>query len=101
MECEVFLPPGILHPHRDRDTRRFPRARPQDREFLQHDFQIRIVFDQGHHVGQRAFAEAAAIVEELDQRDIAVRIAQRNLMGRGEEGRRVAGDGGAAVSDGF
>lgn len=46
MEGKIFLPPGILHPHRDRDARRFPRARPQDWKFLQHDFQIRIVFHQ-------------------------------------------------------
>jgi hypothetical protein len=95
------LPLGILHADCDRDACRFRRAGPQDRKLLEHDLQIRIVLDQRQHVGQGPFAEAAAIVEELNEGDIAVRIAERDLMRRGEQRCRIVGDSLAVSSGGF
>ena len=69
-----------MHADRDCDGRRLRQADAQDRKLLEHDLQIRIVLDQGPHVGPRPFAEAAAIVEELHERDIAVRVAELKLM---------------------
>src|SRR5208282_2655557 len=77
MESEIFLPLGILHADRNRDARRLRRTGAQDRKLLEHDLQIRIVLDQRQHVGQRPFAKAAAIIEEFNEGDIAVRIAER------------------------
>ena len=50
---------------------------------------LRIVLHQVGHVGHGAFAEAAIVIEELDHRDVALRIAERDLARRGEDNLRV------------
>ena len=47
----------------------------EHREFLQHDLQLRIGFHQIEHVGHGAFAVAAIVIEELDEGDVAVLVA--------------------------
>ena len=58
---------------------------------------MRLVADERQRVGKRAFAIAAIVVEELDQRDVAVWVAERHLMARGKERGRVGGDSRAAI----
>ena len=100
MEGDVFLPAGILHAHRDRDTRGLQRTRSEDRELLEHDLQFRIVLQQSEQIGQRPLAVAAAVVEELDQGDVAVGIAERHLVRRGKQRSRIAGHGSAVIGKG-
>ena len=91
-KSRYFLPVGILHAHRDRDLRGFDRACAQHRKFLEHDFQLGIGFHQLQHVGHRAFAVAAIVVEELDEGDVAVLVAERDAARRVEDRLRVVGD---------
>src|SRR4029077_6345737 len=86
VEFKIFLAALVLHVHGDRHLRRFHRARPQDRKFLQHDLELGIVLHQREHVIHCALAVAAVVVKELHERDVAVRIAEYNLTRRGEEG---------------
>ncbi len=89
VEFEVFLAGLVLHAHRDRDLRRLDRARPKDREFLQHDLELGIVLHQREHVVHGALAVAAVVVEELNEGDVAVRISQNDLARRAEDGLRI------------
>ena len=94
MKVEIFLAGRILHAHGDRDLRGLDRALAQDREFLQHDLQFRIGLHQIEHVGHRAFAVAAIVVEEFDEGDVAVLVAEHDAARRIEDRLRVAGDAG-------
>ena len=101
MKGEIFLSAGILHAHRDGDARRLHRAGSEDGKLLEHDFQIGIVLEQREHVGQRPFAVAATVIEELDQRDRAVRIAERDLVRRGEKRAGIVRHRGTALVGAF
>ena len=80
MEFEVLLAAGlVLHAHRRCDLRGLHRTLAQHGEFLEHEFQLRIALDHFHHVEHGALAVAAVVVEELDHRDIALRVADRHL----------------------
>ena len=92
-----FFAGGVLHARRDRDAGGFDRAFAQNRKFLEHEFQIGIGLQQLEHVGQRALAVAAIVIEELDHRDVAVRIAEHDLVRRTEKRRVVLDDGGAML----
>ncbi len=76
MEIEIFLAGRILHAHGDRDLGGFDRALAQHREFLEHDLQLGIGLHQVEHVGHRAFAVTAIVIEELDEGDVAILIAK-------------------------
>ena len=89
MEFEIFLAGLVLHAHRDRDLRRFDRARSEHREFLQHHLELGIVLHQRQHVGHGALAVAAVVIEEFDEGDVAIRVAQINLARRREDRLRV------------
>ena len=56
--------------------------------------------EQRERVGERVLAEAAIVVEELDQRHVALRVAESDLMQGGKELRGVASDRGA-IRSGF
>jgi len=64
----------------------------QDREFLQHDLELRIALHQVEHVGHSAFAIAAIVIEELDEGDVAVLVAEHNAARRIENRRGVFGN---------
>src|SRR5262245_9738861 len=74
MELEILLAGLILHTHRDRDLRRLDGAGAEDREFLEHDAQIAVSLHHLEKIGQRVLAVAAVVIEELDQRDVALRV---------------------------
>jgi hypothetical protein len=52
---------------------------------------------QIHHVDHRAFAIAAIVVEELDHRDVALRIADHDLPAGIEDHFRILLDGAAGL----
>ena len=64
----------------------------EDRQLLQHEAHLVVVIDELDHVGQRAAAIAAIVVEELDHAHIAVGVA-------GDEGERRAEDGVGILAD--
>src|ERR1700738_3420254 len=86
MELEVLLAGRVLHAHRDRDLRRLDRARPEHREFLEHDPGLWVLHDQVELVVGPALPPAAVVIEELDQRPDALVIADRDLGRRVEQG---------------
>ena len=57
----------------------------QHREILEHHAQIPILVQKGLHRRDDAAAIGAAVVEELDQRDVAVRIAAYRRVRRFEQ----------------
>ena len=85
MEFEVFLAARILHPRRDRDMGGLNRAFAENRKFLEHEPEIGLRLQEIEHVGHRPLAEAAIVVEELDHRDLALRIAEHHLVARIEQ----------------
>src|SRR5262249_2337236 len=97
MEVEIFLAARVLHAHRRRDLRRLYRTLAEHREFLEHEFEAPVALDEIEHVAHRAFAVAAIVVEELDHRDVALRIAQGYLPRRAEKLSTVLGDAGAML----
>src|SRR5579883_1465485 len=90
VEVEIFL--RILHARGDRDLGRFHRALAQHRKLLQHDLQLGIVLHEVEHVGHRALAVTAIVVEELDEGDVAVLVAERHAARRVEDRIRVLRD---------
>ena len=66
----------------DRDLRGFERTLAQHGEFFQYDFQLGVGFQQIEHIGHGAFAVAAIIVEEFDEGDIAVLVAEHDAARR-------------------
>ena len=87
-KSRYFFAGLVLHADRDRDLRRLDRARPEHREFLEHDLELGIALHQLEHVVHGALAVAAVVVEELDEGDVALRIAERHLPRRIEYRRR-------------
>ena len=85
MKFDVLLAGGVLHPRRDRDAGGFDRAFAEHRKFLEHELQIAVVLDQVEHVRHCALAVAAIVVEELDHRDVALRVAEHDLMRRAKQ----------------
>ena len=81
MKFDVLLPVGILHARGNGDAGGFDRAFAKHREFLEHEFEVVVGLYQIEHVGHGALAESAIVVEELDHRDIALRIAEHDLVG--------------------
>ncbi len=97
VEFEIFLAALVLHAHGDRDLGRFHRARSEHGEFLEHDLELGIVLHQREHVGHGALAVAAIVIEELDEGDVAVRIAEHDLVRRGEQRLRMLLDRGLVL----
>ncbi len=60
---------------RQRGQRRLARRFAQDRELAVDDAHLGVAGDQPLHVGVRRAAIGAGIVEELDERDVALRVA--------------------------
>jgi hypothetical protein len=95
MEFEIFLAAVlVLHARGSGDVRRLHRAFSQHRKLLEHEFELAVGFKQLEHVAHRALAVTAIVIEEFHERDVALRIAERDLAGRAEEGRAVLLDGG-------
>ena len=97
MEVEIFLAGRILHAHGDADLGGFDRTCAQHREFLEHDLQLGIALHQFHHVEHRALAVAAIVIEELDEGDVAVLVAERHVARRVEDRIGVLGDAGLVL----
>src|SRR6266481_1103334 len=97
MELEIFLATLILHAHRRRNLRRLNRTLAEDREFLEHKFELFVALEQIEHVGHGTLAIAAIVIEELDYGDITLRIAQRHLTRRSEKGSAVLLDASAML----
>ena len=89
MEFEIFLAAAlVLHAHGSRDVRRLHRAFSQHRKLLEHEFELGVGLQQLEHVAHRALAVTAIVVEELHQRDVALRVAERDLARRAEDSSR-------------
>ena len=86
-----------LHAHGDRHARGLHRARAEHREFLEHDLELGIGLQQREHVAHGVLAVAAIVVEELDEGDVALRIAEHDLVGRVEQQLGVRLDGGLVL----
>ncbi|MNY02099.1 hypothetical protein D3C86_1346580 [compost metagenome] len=69
------------------------RFRSQNRELLKDDAHLLVALQDFIHVSHGAFAITAIVIEELDQRDVAIRIAERQIEFRFEDGLLVVGDG--------
>ena len=70
---------------RERDAARLDRIGTEDRKVLHDDAQLRIGLHEGAQVREGALAVAAIVIEELDERDVALRIARDDRMGGVEE----------------
>ena len=57
-------------------------------------FSFGIALDQLHHVLHRPLAVAAIVIEEFDEGDVAILVAERDVARRIEDRVRVAGDAG-------
>ena len=97
VELEVFLAGRVLHAHGHRDAGGLDRAFAEHRKFLEDEFEIGVGLEQLDHVGQRALAVAAIVVEELDHGDLALRVAEHDLVGRGKQRRFVVAHRGAML----
>jgi hypothetical protein len=80
VEIEIFLAGGILHAHGDAT------CAASTEPWLSTGNSFSTTFSLGsvssvEHVGHRAFAVAAIVVEELDEGDIAVLVAERTPRG--------------------
>ncbi len=64
---------------------RLGRIRPEDRELLEHEAQVRVGRGQRQHVFLGAFAVAAIVIVELDDRGLAVRVADIAVIGGVED----------------
>ena len=90
VEGEVFVRRDDVEG--DPDLRRLDRSLAEHREFLEHDPEVLIAGEQLLQVAMGAPAVGAVVVEELDQRDVAVGIAEDHLPLRAEEQVLVVGD---------
>ena len=77
-----------LRPGCERRARGQRRFRPQDRELLEDEAQVVVFREQGFERGLHPSAVAAAIVEELDQRDGALWIARDRRLRVTRKSRR-------------
>ena len=68
------------------DDRRVHGIGGEDREIPKDDTEILVILHQTLEVAQGALAVAAIVVEELDQRDRAFRIADDETVGRVDQG---------------
>jgi hypothetical protein len=93
VEVEILLAAGILHAHGDRDLGRFDRTWPSTGNSFSTTFSLDRL-SSVEHVGHRAFAVAAIVVEELDEGDIAVLVAERTPRGELKIALRILGDAG-------
>ena len=91
------MPLVVLHARGDGDAGGLDRSLAEHREFLEYEFEIVVALDQIKHVGERALAEAAIVIEELDHRDVALRVAEHHLVRRTKQRRLVLGDRGAVL----
>ena len=92
MEVQIFPAGGVLHAHGDGDLCGLDRTLAQHRKFLQYDLQLRIGLHQLEHVRHRALAVAAIVVEELDEGDVAILVADGHTARRVENGLGILCD---------
>ena len=85
VEVHVLLAGLVLHADGDRDAGRLDRARPEHRKLLEHDLELGIALHQREHVVHGALAVAAVVIEELDEGDVALRVADHDLTRRIED----------------
>ncbi len=95
MEFEEFLA-GNLLAGGGGDLGGVHGIRAENREILEHDAQFRLRLHQAHEIREGAFAIAAIVIEELDQGDLALGIADDRLEGGIEQFLLVVADGVAA-----
>src|SRR5579885_162314 len=81
VEFKVLLAGLVLHAHGDGDLGSRYRGRPEHREILEHYFQIWVRLQQRDHVSHGVLAVGAIVIEKFDQRDVALRITERHLIG--------------------
>ena len=74
MEFEIFGTAKLLA-RRNSDKGRLDRFRTQNREITDHNPQFAVIPDQLDQIIECGFAIAAIIIEKLDQRHIALGIA--------------------------
>lgn len=68
------------------------RFRPEDRKLLKDDAHLLVALQDIVHVAHGAFAITTIIVEKFDQRDVAIGIAERQIVFRFEDGLLVVGN---------
>src|SRR5262245_15389842 len=89
VKFEIFFAGLVLHADRHSDLRGLERAGTENREFLEDDLELWIVFHQREHVIHGALAVAAVVIEKFHKGDVAVRSAENDLARRAEYGLRV------------
>ncbi len=77
MHCIVF----VLFARGERRPRRAHRSGPEHRKFLVDKAQLPILDEQGFEGRLDLLAIGAAVIEELDKRDIALRVAANRRIG--------------------
>ena len=87
----------IRFAHQHGDARRIDGGIGENGEFLEYDAQLGVFRQERRQVGQGVAAIAAIVVEELHQRDVAIRIAQHHLARIVEDGVLHRGDGGGGL----
>jgi hypothetical protein len=70
---------------------------PEHGEFLEHDLELGVVLQEREHVAHCVLAVAAIVIEEFDEGDVAIVIAERDLPRRHEQRLRILLDGGLAL----
>ena len=79
--------------HQNADARRIDGFVGEDRKFLEDDLEVGILGDQRGQVRHGSAAVATVVVEELDQGDVAIGIADDDLVRRIEDGIAVLAHG--------
>src|SRR5262249_26286120 len=80
VKFHVLLAARVLHARGDCDVGGFDRSFAENRKFLEHELEIWIGLQEIEHVSHGAPAETAIVVEELDHGDVALRVAEDDLM---------------------
>src|SRR5260221_8669946 len=84
------LPILALSLRRERNPRRFLRTLRQDRKLLEDEAHFLVVVNELLDFRQAALAVAAVVIEELDDRYVALRIARNGSVGRAIDRLRIA-----------
>jgi len=92
MKLKILFPGRVLHARGYRDMSGLDRSLAQDRKLLEYEFKVGIRLQEFEHVGHGVPAITAIVVEELNHRDIALRVSEHDLMWRAENCRAVVID---------